>query len=297
MKTTTTRSLLMAGFAGLVFTSQAHAAHHRHHHHKTAAATADVHHSIVHNTVSNGENHHKHHKHTHLSAAKPVAAVAGAGAIAATAAHVETATNTPDQSPASPDLTQPSGDKGSNTGLPLPRFAALRADKVYLRRGPGDRYPIDWVYHRRGLPVEIEREFDVWRLIEDSDGVKGWVHQATLFGSRTFVIPGLSTQGNTAQPNEASEREGDHVGRADARVLGYVTNQNDARLQKDGALLMSRADDDSDVVAVLKPGTVGNIRTCPTATQWCHVVVKGYAGWLPRRSLWGLLPGETIQSN
>nr|WP_068168682.1 MULTISPECIES: SH3 domain-containing protein [Neokomagataea] len=295
MKPTTTYSLLMAGLAGLVFTSQAHAAHHRHHHHKALSSGAEPHSPAPHHTAPDGAKHHKHHQRPH-AATKTVATTAAAGAAAVVAHQTDTAAAAEPQQ-AAPDSSQPSSDKGSNTGLPIPRFAALRADKVYLRRGPGDRYPIDWVYHRRGLPVEIEREFDVWRLVEDSDGVKGWVHQATLFGSRTFVIPGLSAQGNTAQPNEASEREGDHVGRADARVLGYVTNQNDARLQKDGALLMSRADDDSDVVAVLKPGTVGNIRTCPTATQWCHVVVKGYAGWLPRRSLWGLLPGETIQSN
>ncbi len=80
--------------------------------------------------------------------------------------------------------------KGSNTGLPLPRFASLKTDEVNLRTGPGLRYPIDWVYKRRDLPVEIEREFEVWRLIADSEGVKGWVHQATLTGRRSFVVAG-----------------------------------------------------------------------------------------------------------
>ena len=80
--------------------------------------------------------------------------------------------------------------KGSASGLPLPRFAALRADEVNLRAGPGTRYPIDWVYKRRNMPVEIEREFDVWRLIRDPDGVRGWVHQATLTGRRTFMVTG-----------------------------------------------------------------------------------------------------------
>ncbi len=59
-----------------------------------------------------------------------------------------------------------------------------------LRAGPGTRYPVDWVYHRRGLPVEIEREFEVWRLVRDEDGVRGWVHQATLIGRRDFVVTG-----------------------------------------------------------------------------------------------------------
>lgn len=79
-------------------------------------------------------------------------------------------------------------DKGTVTGLPLPRFASLRADEVNMRAGPGTRYPIEWVYKRRDLPVEIEREFEVWRLVQDPDGTKGWVHQATLTGRRSFIV-------------------------------------------------------------------------------------------------------------
>jgi SH3-like domain-containing protein len=84
----------------------------------------------------------------------------------------------------------PDPRKGTATGLPLPRFAALRSDDVNLRIGPGTRYPIEWVYKRRELPVEIEREFEVWRLVQDPEGAKGWVHQATLTGRRSFVVVG-----------------------------------------------------------------------------------------------------------
>ena len=80
--------------------------------------------------------------------------------------------------------------KGSATGLPLPRFVALRSDEVNLRAGPGTRYPIEWVYKRRELPMEILREFEVWRLVQDPDGIKGWVHQATLTGRRSFMVTG-----------------------------------------------------------------------------------------------------------
>ena len=80
--------------------------------------------------------------------------------------------------------------KGSVTGQPLPRFAALRADEVYMRVGPGKRYPIDWVYKRRDLPVRIEREFEEWRLVRDQENTKGWVHQATLAPRRTGVVIG-----------------------------------------------------------------------------------------------------------
>ena len=87
-----------------------------------------------------------------------------------------------------PAPTEPT--KGTVTGMPLPRFAALKTDEVNLRSGPGLRYPIQWVYKRRDLPVQIEREFEVWRLVSDLDGERGWVNQATLTGRRTFVVRG-----------------------------------------------------------------------------------------------------------
>lgn len=88
--------------------------------------------------------------------------------------------------PAAPE--RPIETKGSVTGLPLPRWASLRADEVNLRVGPGMRFPIEWQYKRRDLPVQILREVQVWRLVRDQDGVKGWVHEATLIGRRSFVV-------------------------------------------------------------------------------------------------------------
>jgi SH3-like domain-containing protein len=83
-------------------------------------------------------------------------------------------------------LTDP--EKPEGAAARLPRFASLRSDDVNMRAGPGTRYRIDWVYKRRELPVEIEREFDVWRWVRDADGIQGWVHQATLMGRRSFVV-------------------------------------------------------------------------------------------------------------
>jgi SH3-like domain-containing protein len=81
-------------------------------------------------------------------------------------------------------------DVGSVTGLPLPRFATLRSSEVDLRAGPGFRYPIRWVYHRLGMPVEIEREFGVWREVLTPDGAHGWMHEATLTGRRDGIVIG-----------------------------------------------------------------------------------------------------------
>jgi len=180
----------------------------------------------------------------------------------------------------------------------------MRADEVNMRAGPGDRYPIQWVYHRRGLPVEIEREFDVWRLVEDSDGQKGWVHQATLVGQRTFVIPGLPPEGAQAQSGEQSAKAGDVIGRADARIVAHLSTEQDARALPGVTLMYAKPDETSPVVAALRPGTVGTLKQCPASgapgtntlgSGWCRVVIKGYSGWLPRRVFWGLLPDETIQ--
>ncbi len=72
--------------------------------------------------------------------------------------------------------------------LPIPRFVTLSAKKVNVRIGPGVRYPITLVFKKDGLPVEIIKEFDVWRQIQSFDGEKGWVHQSLLSGRRSVII-------------------------------------------------------------------------------------------------------------
>lgn len=79
---------------------------------------------------------------------------------------------------------------GETSGLPLPRFASLRSDEVNVRTGPGVRYPIDWIYMAKELPVEIIAEFEAWRKIRDWQGTEGWVHQSMLSGSRMMVVVG-----------------------------------------------------------------------------------------------------------
>jgi SH3-like domain-containing protein len=122
----------------------------------------------------------------HTGAAKPAGAP---GAKPEAPAAVPAAPAAPPAAAAKPEAEHPA-DKAQADKPKLPRFAALRSDDVNLRAGPGTRYPIEWVYKRRDLPVEIEREFEVWRLVRDMDGIRGWVHEATLTGRRTFVVKG-----------------------------------------------------------------------------------------------------------
>lgn len=86
-------------------------------------------------------------------------------------------------------LAAPAG-AGETSGLPLPRFVSLRSDEVNLRTGPGVRYPIDWIYTRKDLPVEVVAEFEAWRKIRDWEGAEGWVHQSMLTGRRMMVVTG-----------------------------------------------------------------------------------------------------------
>lgn len=71
----------------------------------------------------------------------------------------------------------------------LPRFAALKSNEINLRTGPGERFPIDWVYTQANLPVEIIDEFEHWRKIRDIDDTVGWVHKKMLSGKRTAFTP------------------------------------------------------------------------------------------------------------
>lgn len=78
----------------------------------------------------------------------------------------------------------------AKTGLPLPRFASLRAAEVNVRTGPGVRYPVEWVFVRRRMPVQITAEFGTWRRIKGWQGTIGWVHQSMLSGRRSVIITG-----------------------------------------------------------------------------------------------------------
>jgi SH3-like domain-containing protein len=76
------------------------------------------------------------------------------------------------------------------TEATLPYFAALHADKVNLRAGPGDRYPIEWVYVRRDWPVQVIAHFDHWRRVRDWEGTEGWVQEKMITSRRGVIVTG-----------------------------------------------------------------------------------------------------------
>jgi SH3-like domain-containing protein len=87
-----------------------------------------------------------------------------------------------------PEPTGPGKTPPGQSGLPVPRFASLRSGEVNVRAGPGVRYPVEWVFQRRGLPIEITAEFGTWRRVRDGQGGEGWVHRSMLSGRRTASV-------------------------------------------------------------------------------------------------------------
>jgi SH3-like domain-containing protein len=101
--------------------------------------------------------------------------------------------------------------------LPVPRFVTLRSEQVNVRTGPGERYPIEWVFSRKDLPVEIVAEFDIWRKIRDAEGTEGWVHQRMLSGKRSVIVEG-AVRALHRKPSESA----DVVARAEPGVVAKL---------------------------------------------------------------------------
>jgi SH3-like domain-containing protein len=147
------------------------------HHHKT------THHAPEHKKPAEA------HKEAPAKVAAPVAVgAAAAGAAATQEVKPKAKAEAPKEPPEPP--------------MKLPAFAALKFDETNLRRGPGTRYPIDWVYYRRNLPLEIERTYDIWRYVRDPDGVQGWVLQVQLTERRSVMIK----DGDATLRSDASEK-------------------------------------------------------------------------------------------
>lgn len=87
-----------------------------------------------------------------------------------------------------PSFGMAEGDKGPVTGLDIPRYVSLKGSKGNVRRGPSFGHRIDWVFVRRGMPLRVTAEYDVWRRVEDHEGEGGWIHSTQISGVRTALV-------------------------------------------------------------------------------------------------------------
>jgi SH3-like domain-containing protein len=147
------------------------------------------------------------------------------------------------------------GSDAVTSGLPVPRFVSLKADRVTVRGGPDKDHDVAWIYTRAGWPVEITAEFENWRRIRDCDGAEGWVYHSLLTGKRTAAVQ--------------------------------------LKTKTDLASLYQGPDMHSAVTARLQVGVLGSVKHC-TGT-WCQISGDGFAGWIEQSALWGVYPGEKIE--
>ena len=148
------------------------------------------------------------------------------------------------------------------SGLPLPRFVSLKAERVNMRVGPGKQYAVTWRYMKSGLPLEVIQEYDNWRRVRDSQGDMGWIHGSLLSGTRTAI----------------------------------ATPWRNARDARNAITLYRQARAGADAVAILQPGVVGKIETCDGA--WCALEIRHQdrvlRGFTAQADLWGAYPDEVI---
>lgn len=96
------------------------------------------------------------------------------------------------------------GASADNTKLPIPRFASIKSNEVNARIGPTIKSPIEWVFIKKGEPVEIIAEYEQWRQIRDINGEGGWVHSSVLSGKRSVIILGKEVVKLTRSPSSDS---------------------------------------------------------------------------------------------
>ena len=79
-------------------------------------------------------------------------------------------------------------ERGPVTNLLIPRYVSLKANEANARRGPSLSHRIDWIFKKKGMPLEIYGEYDNWRRVRDAEGAGGWIHYSLLSGVRSIIV-------------------------------------------------------------------------------------------------------------
>ena len=76
----------------------------------------------------------------------------------------------------------------NGSGLNIPRMVSLKKVPVYMRTGPGLKYPIKYEYNKAHYPMNIIGEFNNWRKVNTINNIKGWIHTSLLSSLKTGLI-------------------------------------------------------------------------------------------------------------
>jgi len=86
--------------------------------------------------------------------------------------------------------------------LSVPRFVTIKFSEVNARTGPMQDCPIEWVFVKKGEPVEVVAEYDQWRQIRDIHSEGGWVHANVISGKRSVVVIAKDTTALLSAPGK-----------------------------------------------------------------------------------------------
>ena len=105
---------------------------------------------------------------------------------------------------------------------PVERYVSVRAKEVNVRAGPGVKYPVEWVFTLKAMPLAVIAEYEHWRRVCDWQGTTGWVHRAMLSSKRTVIVTaGLATLRREPADNAPA------VARLEAGVIGELSRCED----------------------------------------------------------------------
>jgi hypothetical protein len=91
------------------------------------------------------------------------------------------------------------------SGQPVPRYVSLKFDKVNARAGPADDSRLLWIYHARGLPLQVVAETDEWRRVCDPSGAVAWAAGAKCPWATPRVGRRRPCSGARATPSSAGD--------------------------------------------------------------------------------------------
>lgn len=67
-------------------------------------------------------------------------------------------------------------------------FVSLRSNEVNLRVGPGNEYPIKYVYKIKAMPLKVLGEYEGWYKVVDKDNDEGWVSKNLTMKARYVIV-------------------------------------------------------------------------------------------------------------
>lgn len=136
-------------------------------------------------------------------------------------------------------------------------FASIKSSEVNVRKGPNSRYPIQWIFKKKGEPVEVIAQFEHWYKIKDYSGEEGWVKSAMINKKRTAIV---------SNNNKTSEN--------------YVN-------------LFIKPSDNSQIIAKIEFSKRIDLVEC--TKEWCRTKIGNLDGWIEKTYLWGVYNQEEFK--